>query len=297
MSTAFRITQGSISRTVLAGLQGNLSRLGETQQRLSSGKLITRASDSPTGTVSAMRFRSEISATDQYSRNAYDGLGWLATVDSSLTSIVDQTHRVRELVLQGMSSGTGGSAEARAAIAAEIDGIRQSMIGGANTTYVGRPVFGGTTAGTTAYAADGTYVGDAGSVVRTVGDNTRVRVDSAGTDVFGTGPTQLFTVLTDIANDLRTNQAGLSADLGRLDTARGALQAGLSSVGARYNQVEKMRQAADDKALSLASHLSDVEDVDLPKTLTDLQLQQTAYQAALAAGARIVQPSLLDFLR
>ena len=43
--------------------------------------------------------------------------------------------------------------------------------------------------------------------------------------------------------------------------------------------------------------MTDVEDIDLPKTITELQLQQTAYQAALAAGARVVQPSLVDFLR
>jgi len=297
MSNAFRVTQRSIASTVLTGVQGNLARLGDTQQRLSSGKTISRASDSPTGAVSAMQYRSDIALADQYSRNADDGLGWLATADTALTSVVTQTQRARELVLQGMSSGTGGSAEARDAIAAEIDGIRQSMISTANTSYLGRPVFGGTTAGAAAYAPDGTYAGDTGTVTRTVGDNTRVRVDTGGPDVFGTGTTQLFTVLGDIANDLRNNPAALGGDLGRLDTARETVQAGLSTVGARYNQVDKMRQAAQDRALSLTSRLSDVEDVDLPKTLTDLQLQQTAYQAALAAGARIVQSSLMDFLR
>jgi flagellar hook-associated protein 3 FlgL len=43
--------------------------------------------------------------------------------------------------------------------------------------------------------------------------------------------------------------------------------------------------------------VSDVEDIDLPKTISDMQLQQVAYQAALAAGAKVVQPSLVDFLR
>jgi flagellar hook-associated protein 3 FlgL len=59
----------------------------------------------------------------------------------------------------------------------------------------------------------------------------------------------------------------------------------------------QMRQAADDRVLSLTGQLSEVEDIDLPKTITELQLQQTAYQAALAATARVVQPSLVDFLR
>ncbi len=49
--------------------------------------------------------------------------------------------------------------------------------------------------------------------------------------------------------------------------------------------------------LSLKSTLSGVEDIDLPKTIMDLQLQQTTYQAALSATAKVLQPSLMDFLR
>jgi flagellar hook-associated protein 3 FlgL len=58
-----------------------------------------------------------------------------------------------------------------------------------------------------------------------------------------------------------------------------------------------MKQSAQDRLLSVTSQLSDVEDVDLPKTIMDMQLQQTSYQAALAAAAKVIQPSLIDFLR
>ncbi len=58
-----------------------------------------------------------------------------------------------------------------------------------------------------------------------------------------------------------------------------------------------MKQSAQDRLLSVTSQLSEVEDVDLPKTIMDMQLQQTSYQAALAASAKVIQPSLIDFLR
>jgi flagellar hook-associated protein 3 FlgL len=134
-------------------------------------------------------------------------------------------------------------------------------------------------------------------VTRTVSDNSKVRVDTDAAAAFGSGSGQLFTVLGKISSDLRTSPSSLGGDLGQLDSARGLIQTSLSSVGARYNQLTLMRQAADDRVLDLSSQLSDVEDIDLPKTLTDLQLQQTAYQAALAAAAKVVQPSLVDFLR
>jgi len=295
--TGYRVTERSIATNVLTGLQGNITRLGDTQQKLSSGKLIARPSDSPTGTVAAMQYRSDIAVAKQYSRNSEDGVGWLGTADTALTTTVDQVHRARDLVLQGMSSGAGGSHEAREALATEIDTIRTAAVGLSNTTYLSRPVFGGTTTSSTAYDLSGNYVGDTGTVQRTVGDNLQVRVDTDGPAVFGTGATQLFSVLTDIANHLRNDPASLKDDLDHIDTVSGTLQAGLSSVGARYNQLTQARQTADDHVTDLTSQLSDVEDIDLPKTLIDLQLQQRAYQAALAAGARVVQPSLVDFLK
>src|SRR5207244_7991884 len=114
-----------------------------------------------------------------------DGLGWLGTADSALTGAVEQLHSVRDLVLQGLSPGGAGSSQAPLALASQVDGIRQTLINVANTRYLGRPVFGGTTAGTQAYDSTGTYVGDSGTVARTVGDGVRVRVDTSGPAAFG----------------------------------------------------------------------------------------------------------------
>jgi flagellar hook-associated protein 3 FlgL len=295
--SGFRVTERSIASNVLAGLQNNIAKLGETQQQLSSGKLVTRASDAPGGAVLSMQYRSDIASLKQYSRNASDGMGWLGMADSALTGMVTQVARARDLVLSGLSSGTSGSPEAREAIALELENIRAASLGLANTTYLDRPVFGGTTTGSLAFDANGAYVGDTGTVERTASANSKVRVDTDAASVFGAGGQQLFTILKQITDDLRTNPAGLNADLGQLDATTKLLQAGLSSVGARYNQLTQAQQVADGRVNDLTSQLSDVEDIDLPKTITELQLQNTAYQAALAATARVVQPSLVDFLR
>jgi flagellar hook-associated protein 3 FlgL len=276
--------------------------MARLQEQLSSGKQISRPSDSPTGTVSAMQLRAEVRATEQYARNADDGLGWLGTLDGTLTSTIDQTRRVRDLTLQGMSSGAGSSPAARAALAAEVTNIRESLIGLANTRYIDRPVFGGITAGSEAYvAATGAYrTGPVGTVMRTIADGTNVRVDLDGPTAYGADgdPTQLFAALQSIADNLTAGDVpGLGTDLGNLDAAMNRLQTVLSDVGTRYNRVEQTRQTADDRVLTLRSQLSDVEDIDLPQTIMDLKLQETAYEAALAAAARVVQPSLLDYLR
>ncbi len=293
----FRVTERSMASNTLANLQVNLSRNQQLQEQLSSGKLITKASDSPGGAVIAMQHRADMATLNQYARNADDGIGWLSMADTALTSASSQMNRARELVLSGLSSGSAGSPEAREAIALEVENLRDSMINLSNTTYLDRPIFGGSTPGSIAYDKNGVYQGDDGKINRTISGNATVRVDTSGDDVFGSGTGNVFNLLGQIAEDLRRNPAGLQADLANVDTAQKRIQAGLSGVGSRYNQVSEMQQTAQNRVLDLRAQLSNVEDIDLPKTITELALQQTAYQAALAATAKVIQPSLVDFLR
>ncbi len=296
MSNPFRITHRSVGMRALQGLQSNLEGVARLQEQLSSGKQLSRPSDSPTGTVAALRFRGEVQVHEQYSRNADDGIGWLSTIDNALTGSLDSVRRARDLTVRGMSTGAS-SAEAREAIAIEVDRLREHLISVANTNYLDRPVFGGTAPGQRAYNEAGNYIGDSNPIVRTVGDNVQVRVDITGPETFGTGPDQLFTVLADIARNLRTDPAALTVDLGRLDNAIKGVQNRLSDVGSRYSRMDQARETADDRVLTLKGDLSSVEDIDLPKTIVDLQMQEAAYQAALGATKRVVQPSLVDFLR
>ncbi|MFI2707199.1 flagellin, partial [Nocardioides sp. CER28] len=84
--------------------------------------------------------------------------------------------------------------------------------------------------------------------------------------------------------------ATLGADLTNLSAAQ-------ATAGARFNRIDKASDLASQSQLQLKSSLSDVEDVDLAEVAIDLKTQEVAYQAALAATGKTIQPSLLDFLR
>jgi flagellar hook-associated protein 3 FlgL len=295
--TTGRVTEGSIHTRVLANLQRSIAKGQKIQDQLSSGKQINRPSDSPTGTVASLQLRGEARTAQQYARNADDGLGWLGTLDNTLASTSTLINRARDLTVQGLSSGTN-DAQSREALAVEIDNIKSSLIGYANTTYLDRPVFGGTTAGDAAYRADGTYLGDGGQLTRTVGTGASIPVTATGPKVFGEGNSQLFAVLQKISDGIRAGDTdGVTKSLDSLDGAADLVKNTLSDVGARYNRITQMKQTAQDRMLAVTSQLSDVEDVDLPKAIMEMQLQQTSYQAALAASAKVIQPSLIDFLR
>src|SRR5215212_10076907 len=245
--TSFRVTERSGAATMFAGLQASQARLAQLQQQIASGRSISRPSDSPAGTVAAMQVRGDARLAAQHLRNAQDGTAWLGLLDTTLSGASDLLQQARDLTLQGMSAGAATSPAAREALATRIDGLRESLLSRANTTLLGRPVFGGTTAGSQAYDGNGDYVGDDGSVLRTVGAGARVRVDAPGPATFGTGPTGAFGVLASIAANLRGNPAALAADLDDLDTATSAVRTQLAGVGTRYNQLSTLTQSATER--------------------------------------------------
>jgi flagellar hook-associated protein 3 FlgL len=292
-----RVTQNMLTNRSVSALQTGLSKLAKLQEQMSTGRVLNRPSDSPTDTTSAMRIRSSLADVKQYGRNANDGDAWLTTIDSALTSANDQVLRARDLALQGANSGVAGPT-AREALASEVDQIRSGLIDTANSSYLGRPVFGGVTAGPKAYDATGAYTGSAGAVNRTVSEGTTIRVDVDGQQAFGAAGSTVFDHLSALSTALRAgDQAGISASITALNADRDRITTTQTDVGSRQVRVEAAIQASSDNELKLTTSLSNVENADLPKVIVDLQMQQVAYQASLAATSKVMQPSLLDFLR
>ncbi len=299
-----RITQRAVSQTALQGLNRNLADLGKLQQQLTSGKVVSKPSDSPSGVNRAMQVRQDQAAAVQHARNISDAQGWMDFTDTTLQSVVTQVNRVRDLTVQA-SNGVTLSDSGRVAISTEVAALRESLLGLANQSVDGRPLFGGITSGATAYDATGAYTGVGGAngipvvaVTRRIADAEDVRIDVTGPEAFGDpSGTDLFALVGKIATDVTAAPEALGDDLTALDVALQRLMTAVSSIGARAARVEATAQTNTDLQLSLGKQLALVEDVDLPKTIMQLQFQQTGYQAALQATAQVVRPSLVDFLR
>ncbi len=310
-----RITQRAVAQTSLLGLNQNLDRMGKLQQQLTSGRLLNAPSDSPTGTNKAMQVRQDTAAVTQQARNISDGKGWLESADSALNTILTQVRKVRDLTVQGLNTGSmqGNSASA---ISTEVKSLRESLIGLANQTINGRPVFGGATPGAQAYdPATGAFVGVGGTgvvggvatdltvpQVRRVSDSEVIRVDITGPEAFGdpVAGRDLFALVGEIADHVLTAGAdptALQADLADLDTAVTRLLTAAADIGARSARMASAAEVNTDLQLTLKAQLSDVEEIDLPKTIMELNMQRTGYQAALGATAQAIQPTLMDFLR
>lgn len=295
-----RVTSSMMLRSTLRDLSQGLSRLQETQTKISSGKEITRPSADPGGTSSAMGMRQDLRRADQRLRSLNDAQGWLETADGALTSSLDSLGRAKEIAVRAGNTGALGDPAARQAMAAEIRSMRSEMLTLANTTYGNRSIFNGTASGA-AYDPNGVYLGNSSSIVRDVAPSNSITVNLTGTQVFGTagGPVgDVFETLDRLATAISNgDSAAMATEHTNLDGFRNTVGAATVEIGTRAARLAEAKIRAEDNKLLLTTRLSEVEDVDIVEALITAKAQESSYQASLQVAARILPPSLLDYLR
>jgi flagellar hook-associated protein 3 FlgL len=302
---SMRITTGMVAGVTLRDLEKDFGNLSDLQDQLASGKRITKPSDDPYGTSRALGLSGDLAGLEQFQRNVGDGSAWLTTSDTALSKMSDVLQRARELLVQGGNDSAGP--QSRAAIADEIDQLSESVKQEANARYAGQFVFSGTATATAPYVQGGAdaYQGDAGTITRAIGPQVQVPIGTDISSLLGNGTAaadgKLLDTLRTISSDLRAGTPAASAalrgtDLQQLDTNMDTLDALRADVGARMNRFTLADARLQSLAGNTTQELSDTQDADVAKTITDYTTQQAAYNAALRAGANIVQASLLDFL-
>jgi flagellar hook-associated protein 3 FlgL len=303
-----RVTTGMVQRNVLSDLNSLYSKMSKTESQAASGKQLTRPSDDPYAVSRAMNLRQSLDANTQYTSNIQDGEGWQSATETSLSGISDYVNRARDLVVQGATDTV--DADARSSIADEIDQIINGVKETANAQYAGSYLMSGTATDAAPYTpgTDDTYKGNAAGldpaipgVLREIGPGVTISINSVGQELLGDGQTagdgKLLDVLRTVSADLRSNNGtALNADIGKLDTNQNTLLAMRARNGARINRLDAASSRLGQIGEALTQQLSNTEDADYAKTMIDFNSQSTAYQAALRAGANIVQSSLMDFL-
>jgi len=306
-----RITTSMVQRNVLSDLNTLQSALAKTQSKAASQKELTRPSDDPFKVSQAMGLRSGIGANEQYVRNIQDAQGWMDATESSLDAITQYVHRAQDLLVQGATDTADDTS--RVAIAKEIDQIIQGIKETANAGYGDKYIMSGTATTTPPYVLgdDDTFQGNRDGldpatpgIVREIGPGVTMSINAVAVELLGEGRTnptdgKLLNALRDISDHLKANDgvALRDADLVKLKTHVNSLLEVRARNGAQTNRLDAAQTRIDQITGALTEQLSNTEDADFAKTLIQFNSQSAAYQAALKAGANIVQSSLMDFLR
>jgi flagellar hook-associated protein 3 FlgL len=292
-----RVTQGMLASNSLRNLSNSYTQMGKYQDQLSTGKKITKPSDDPVVAMKGMFYRSNLTEVEQYKRNLSEAYLWMENSESGVEQVNNSLQRVRELTVQGMNGTL--SVTDKQAIAREIEQIKKDIASVANTQVAGRYIFNGTNTSVAPVSDSGTGAPQASlntnnysiEVSRSVSLKTNINPEN----VFGQ---KLFDTLQSIQESLDGMGTGdFNTLLGDLDKQMDILSAERSELGARYNRLEMVESRIDQQEVVANRILSDNEDADIERVITDLTIQESVHRASLSVGARIIQPTLMDFLR
>lgn len=292
-----RVTNNMIARNAVNNLNLHLRRQEELHYQLASGKRLRVPSDDPAATSHSMRLHSDLTHTKQYRANIGVALSWLEATDSVLNEVGQALQRVKELAVYGANGVL--PQDARDAIAREVDQILEHLVDLANSSHAGLYLFGGHRTTTPPYVLSGgkvsEYQGDTGRRELEIASGVKIAVNVLGSELFD----QIFQAVTNLRDALYKGETATvgNQSLAEVEDALDTLLRVRADVGARINRLELADARMQELELNVEQLISDNEDVDLARAIIDLKVAENVYRAALASGARIIQPTLLDFLR
>ncbi|MCW3488758.1 flagellar hook-associated protein FlgL [Dethiobacter alkaliphilus] len=298
-----RVTHQVIKNTVIRNVQRNLHNMNRYQDMLSSGKTVTKPSDNPIKVARIMGYNTALDKNEQYQKNIDAARSWVDTTEDALYGITEVLQRSRELAVAGANDVL--SPEARRAAAMEVDELIGVLVQIGNSTYEDRHIFSGYRTTTVPFErtddpaagpAGITYAGDDGSIGWEVAPNVTIRGNVTGDDLFL--DSGVFAEMEKLMNGLYDDDgAALTESIDALQQTTDYVLDRRSALGAIRNGLDLSTDNLTSQKINFSRLRSQLEDIDFPETMMNFSVMDTLYQASLMAGARIMQPSLMDFLR
>lgn len=294
-----RVTQSMLSSNMMKNLSASLARLDKLNTQVATQKKIDKPSDDPVVAMKGMTYRRGLEEVEQFQRNFGEAYNWVENSDSALDKGKLALDRIRELVVQ--TSNDTYDSEQRESAQAEVEQLKQHMIEIANTKFGEKYLFNGTDTINAPIQTD-----ENGTIIKTTDNTGKVELElskgvyvQVNVNAVKAFPNDLFATIDDVITKLGDGSEGaeLSNLLSDLDTHLAANSTSRAEIGARFNRIELMEARAAEQAVISSRIMSENEDIDFEKVVTELTVQETVHKAALSVGARIIQPSLMDFLR
>ena len=304
---AMRVTQSMLSSNMLRNLNNSYSKMSKYQSMIESGMKITRPSDDPVVAIKGMGYRVDLDKNAQYQRNMNEANSWLDSTDDALDQVGTVLIRVKELIVQ--AANDTNVAEDREKINAEITQLKEHIRDIANTKVGENYIFSGTHTNSPLYVdINGTTqnpaltaAGKSSKIEINVFDGVSMQINTDGSALFEEIDTFLQSVKDLLGNPNTTGEEigdklgdGATTELSGLTEKLLTVRA---NVGGRQNRIELMENRLSLQKINVTKQMSLNEDTDYAETITKMTTQESIHQAALSVGAKIIQQTLVDFIR
>lgn len=302
-----RMTNSMMVNTMLWNTNRNLNSMSELNNQLSTGKKIHRPSDDPVGTTFVMKYKTDIRETKQYQDNVRDALGWMEATESALHNMKDIMQRIRELTVQA-ANGTNSPSD-RANIQVEIDEYVKELRVLGNSTSAGRYLFSGLNTDQKLFEGDDAMTNI--NVNASGSNNVKSFEVSVGEVIpVGTHPNDVFSIdpitresflirdIMDLSAAIGSDDdAGIQVGLGKMDEHIEKVLFAMGEIGGKVNRLEFIHLRLKENEYTFTGLLDDVANVDMAEAIMHFQNLENVYRASLSVGAKVIQPSLVDFIR
>lgn len=311
-----RVTQSMLSSNMLRNLSSSYSKMGVLQDQINTGKKISRPSQDPVIAMKGIGYRSDLNRVEQFERNLGEVNNWLDSSDDGLDKVGQALHRVRELIID--ANNDTKTPEDRDMIAKEIEQIKLQIRDLGNTKVGDKFIFSGTKTLSPLFDESKIVTPPAVAIppydtngfldVNTPGVNENVNIEiNADVELtVNTNGIGIFNEIDDMMTQLQSAmedekntgvKGNYDAFIGSVDKNHDTVLTARSSIGARQNRVEMMGNRLSSQNLIVTKQMSVNEDIEYEEAITQLITQESIHRAGLAVGSRIIQPSLVDFLR
>ncbi len=300
-----RITNNMLMNNMMLSLSGNLNQTQKYMNQLASGKKISLPSDDPIVASKALKLRTDVAEISQYKRNTDDATAWMDITEATMGQMTDVVQRMKEIANQA-ANGTNTSDDLLK-IKEEAAQLKTQLISLGNATYAGRYIFSGFKTDKPLLNDDGTFnvdIANGEQIKFEIGIGDKININVPGSDLFNEGITgtagaksSFVQTFDDVINAMESDdKSELSSLLGDLDDELGNVLRVRAGLGARMNRVDLTADRLDEDNVNFTKLMSKNEDVDIAEAIINLQNESNVYQASLATGAKVIQPSLVDFL-
>lgn len=299
-----RVSENTAFSKAIDYVQKSKMNLEKAQEKVGSLKRINKPSDDPIGMVRLLKLRAEKAKISDMNSNIDSARAFLNVSDGSLDQATEVLMRAKELALR-QAGDVGGNEVTRRTTAEEVHQLANQMLKISNSKLGGRYIFSGFRTNTPAFTEKGTYKGDGGEIKIEVSDKTFVPINLPGNMVFkgqnrrdGEAGIDILGTIESLETGLVTNNKLLIQDcIEKFDDCLNQVLFSRSIIGARLNSLDNLRNMHAEKELGIDELVSEVEDADVYKAFSDLKKNENVLKTTLASSSKLIQPSLLDFLR
>lgn len=324
-----RVTQSMLSNNMLRNLNTSYGKMSKLQEQMNSGKLVNRPSDDPVIAVKGMGYRVDLDKNAQFQRNMREAHTWLDSTDEALDQVGTVLIRVKELIVQ--AANDTNTSDDRQKMSEEIKQIKLHIQDLANTKVGDNYIFSGTHTNSPLFVNGGVNpdfdpvpdrspapIGDPSAPLVAVEKSIEINVFDGIKMQLNTPSVGLFEDISNFINRVEDvlntpnitgeeigTALGVSIDDGTgtnqkipaLDALTDSVLVKRAEVGAKQNRVELMEERLKTQEVNVTKQLSLNEDTDYAKAITDMATTESIHQAALSVGAKIIQQTLVDFIR